>query len=67
MNTGNNIHVSHIFSYIQRLHIYHSDESRKIHYNVILKFISASVDSLKQFATITIHDMQHLLGSKSQS
>lgn len=68
MNTGNNVHVSHIFFFLTfKGCIYHSNVSRKIHYNVILKIISASVDSLKQFATITRHDMQHSLGSKSLS
>lgn len=38
---------------------YHSNVSRKIHYIVNFKFVSASVDSLKQLATTILHDMRH--------
>lgn len=42
---------------------YFSNVSRKIHYIVNFKFVSASVDSLKQLATTILHDMRHSQGS----
>lgn len=42
---------------------YYSNVSRKIHYIVNFKLVSASVDSLKQLATTILHDMRHSLGS----
>lgn len=42
---------------------YYSNLSRKIHYIENFKFVSASGDSLKQLATIILHDMRHSLGS----
>lgn len=42
---------------------YYSNLSRKIHYIENFKFVYASDDSLKQLATIILHDMRHSLGS----